>query len=75
VHLDADVLDDDIMPAVDYRLPGGLGWDEVAGVLRAALATGLVTGVTVTILNPDLDPAGEAVRGLVACLSRELKAA
>ena len=24
VHVDADVLDDTIMPAVDYRLPGGL---------------------------------------------------
>ncbi|HLA05061.1 MAG TPA: hypothetical protein VJZ16_03650, partial [Syntrophales bacterium] len=24
VHLDADVLDDEIMPAVDYRLGGGL---------------------------------------------------
>jgi arginase family enzyme len=24
IHLDADVLDDAAMPAVDYRLPGGL---------------------------------------------------
>ena len=24
VHLDADVLDDTIMPAVDYRMPGGV---------------------------------------------------
>ena len=24
MHLDADVLDDDLMPAVDYRIPGGL---------------------------------------------------
>ena len=28
VHFDADVLDDAIMPAVDYRLPGGLTWVE-----------------------------------------------
>jgi len=26
VHLDVDVLDDSIMPAVDYRLEGGLTW-------------------------------------------------
>ena len=35
IHLDADVLDDVIMPAVDYRLPGGLSWAELASVLRA----------------------------------------
>jgi arginase len=26
IHLDADALDDSIMPAVDYRLPDGLSW-------------------------------------------------
>ena len=26
IHVDADCLDDAIMPAVDYRLPGGLAW-------------------------------------------------
>jgi hypothetical protein len=30
IHLDADCLDDEIMPAVDYRIPGGLSWDELA---------------------------------------------
>jgi len=29
IHVDADVLDDSIMPAVDYRLPGGLSLDEL----------------------------------------------
>ena len=29
VHLDCDALDDAVMPAVDYRLPGGLRWDEL----------------------------------------------
>ena len=28
VHLDVDVLDDALMPAVDYRHPGGLTWQE-----------------------------------------------
>ncbi len=73
VHLDADVLDDAIMPAVDYRLAGGLGWDELKTLLRAALATGRLTGVEVTILNPELDPTGEAVRGLAACLAGGLR--
>ena len=29
IHLDADCLDDAIMPAVDFRVPGGLSWDEL----------------------------------------------
>ena len=34
LHVDADVLDDAIMPAVDYRLPGGLSAVELRHVLR-----------------------------------------
>ena len=34
IHVDADVLDDRIMPAVDYRLPGGLSWEELSAALR-----------------------------------------
>ena len=34
IHLDADVLADAIMPAVDYRMPDGLSWEAIAEVLR-----------------------------------------
>lgn len=74
IHLDADVLDDAIMPAVDYRMPGGLGWDELQVVIRQALATGKVRGINVTIFNPALDESGEIARAftdtLVAALRR-----
>lgn len=39
IHLDADVLDDAIMPAVDYRMPHGLSWEELEVVLRHARAS------------------------------------
>lgn len=55
LHLDVDVLDDAVMPAVDYRMPGGLGLGEADAVLRRALDTGLVMGMDVTIYNPTLD--------------------
>jgi arginase len=58
VHVDADVLDDAVMPAVDYRQPGGLSPDELATVLAVAVATGRVVGVEVTIYNPALDRSG-----------------
>ena len=68
IHLDADVLDDAIMPAVDYRLSDGLRWDELRGVLRAAVASPGAVGLEITIFNPMLDPAGEIAHALVDTL-------
>jgi arginase len=65
IHLDADVLDDAIMPAVDYRMPGGLSWRELETVLRAALGTDRAVGLEVTIFNPRLDRDGGIARSLV----------
>jgi arginase len=72
VHVDADVLDDAVMPAVDYRQPGGLSADELATILASAMATGRVAGVEVTIYNPALDPAGTAGAALTGALARGL---
>jgi arginase len=68
IHVDADVLDDAIMPAVDYRLPGGLSWDELTTVLRTAIQSRRAVGLEVTIYNPTLDPGGEGARGLVGVI-------
>ncbi len=64
IHVDADVLDDAVMPAVDYRLPGGLSWEELTAVLRMAIESRRATGLEVTIYNPQLDPGGAGARGL-----------
>ncbi|WPG39540.1 arginase family protein [Variovorax sp. EBFNA2] len=69
IHLDADCLDDALMPAVDFRVPGGLSWDELATALRVALASGKAVGLEVTIYNPRLDADGSAGRGLVDVLA------
>lgn len=74
VHLGVDVLDDAIMPAVDYRLPGGLTWSELEGVLRTALADERAVGFDVTIFNPRLDPGGSIAARLTECLRRGLSA-
>jgi arginase len=68
IHLDADVLDDGIMPAVDYRLPGGLSWGELSTTVGAVMATGRAVGLNLGIFNPALDPDGATARRLVACL-------
>lgn len=74
VHLDVDVLDDTVMPAVDYRLPGGLSWAELESVLRIALGDERAVGFDVTIFNPRLDPDGSIAVRLVECLRRGLSA-
>jgi arginase len=68
VHLDVDVLDDAIMPAVDYRLPDGLSWDELTAVLRRVVASDRAVGLDVTIFNPTLDPDGQIAASLVDSL-------
>lgn len=72
IHLDADCLDDAIMPAVDFRVPGGLSWDELEAVLRIALASGKAVGLEVAIYNPRLDEDGSAGRGLADVLAAVL---
>lgn len=68
IHLDADVLDDGIMPAVDYRMPDGLSWRELEIILRTALEGGRTVGMEVTIFNPRLDHDGIVARSLVNAL-------
>jgi arginase len=60
VHLDADVLDPDVMPAVDSPDPDGLLPDELVALLRPLLASAHCVGLNVTIYDPDLDPEGTA---------------
>jgi arginase len=72
IHIDADVLDDEIMPAVDYRLPGGLSWEELTTALRTALASRRAVGLEVTIYNPKLDPDRAGARGLARVLGDAL---
>ncbi|MFD5008982.1 arginase family protein [Streptomyces chartreusis] len=60
VHLDADVLDPSVMPAVDSPDPDGLMPDELVALLRPLLASERCVGLNVTIYDPDLDPEGTA---------------
>jgi len=68
IHLDADVLDDSVMPAVDYRMPGGLQFEEVSALLHMLLGTGRAVGMTITIFNPTLDDDGSIAQHFVQSL-------
>ncbi|MEU7576950.1 arginase family protein [Streptomyces sp. NPDC041068] len=60
VHLDADVLDPSVMPAVDSPDPGGLLPGELLALLRPLVRSPRCVGLNVTIYDPDLDPDGTA---------------
>jgi arginase len=72
IHVDADCLDDAIMPAVDFRVPGGLSVEELTTALRVALASERAIGIEVAIYNPALDPNGTAGRLLASLLQQVL---
>jgi arginase len=58
IHLDLDVLDDEIMPAVDSRSAGGISYNELKSALTYLIASDKARGIEITILDPDLDPDG-----------------
>jgi arginase len=66
-------LNDAVMPAVDYRLQGGLYWDELTVLLRDLMASGQAVGLTISIFNPKLDPdssiANKLTQSIIAGLS------
>ncbi len=72
IHIDADVLDETIMQAVDDPRPGGLSWDELATAVRVAVGSGRAVGLQVAIYNPDIDADGSNGRGLAATLREAL---
>ena len=73
IHVDADVVSDALMPAVDYRMADGLSWDELCIVLHTALASGRAVGIEVTIYNPALDADGSSGRELARTLIKALQ--
>ncbi|NJQ02850.1 arginase family protein [Streptomyces zingiberis] len=72
VHLDADVLDPSVMPAVDCPEPDGLSAGELREVLRPLVRSPRCAGLDVTIYDPDLDPAGTGAALLADLLESAL---
>lgn len=56
IHLDVDVLDQTIMPAVDSPGSPGIAPDDLVMILMPLIADSRCIGMTVTVFDPDLDP-------------------
>ena len=58
IHLDVDVLNDDLMPCVDSRQTDGLNYRELAQTLMPLIQSDYFRGIDVTIFDPTLDKDG-----------------
>jgi arginase len=72
LHIDLDVLNEKVMPAVDSPGSPGLDFDQLARLIRALRASDRIVGANVVIYDPELDPKGDCARGIVACLATAL---
>jgi arginase len=68
LHLDVDVLDQDVFPATDYLMPNGMTWEELMPVLAPIASSRSVAGLSLGCYNPDKDPGRECGRALVGAI-------
>jgi arginase len=73
IHVDADVLDPAVMPAVDSPEPGGMGLQELAALLTPLARHPAALGLQVTIYDPALDPDLVCAARLAGLLEQVLK--
>jgi arginase len=62
IHLDVDVLNDEIMPCVDSRQEDGLSYNELNLTLQSLIFSPLFRGIDITIFDPTLDKDGRYIK-------------
>jgi arginase len=72
IHVDFDVLDEDVMPAVDS--PGSPGFDyaQLSALIRTLRVSGRVVGADFAIYDPERDPRSRYAAPLVRCIADAL---
>jgi arginase len=74
VHFDVDVLDPEVMPAVDSPISGGLGLEAATELLSPVVRHPAALGLQITIYDPTIDPDGTGASRIVELLERSLVA-
>jgi arginase len=72
IHLDADVINPTVMPAVDSPTPGGPTIEELADLLTPLVRHPQALGLELTIYDPGLDPDRSCAARLVSLLENVL---
>lgn len=68
LHVDVDVLDPAVMPAVDAPDPGGIAFAELEMLIAGLVGTPDCLGMELTVFDPDHDPEGSYAREVVDML-------
>jgi arginase len=75
IHLDVDILDQEVMPAVDTPSPGGLQPNELTELLSPLVKHPAAIGIDICIFDPDLDPDGRHAKTVADILQTTMQAA
>lgn len=70
LHLDVDVLDQEVMPAVDSPGSPGLDFAQLSELLGRLVADGRVIGADVCIYDPEMDPDAAYAAPLAESIAR-----
>jgi arginase len=73
LHLDLDVLDERVLPAVSYPQALGLSWDELVALIQPLVAAPNLLGISVADFNPDRDTEGSSAARVVDLLESALR--
>ena len=73
LHVDLDVLDESVMPAVDSPGRPGFSFDEQSRLIAALIASGRIAGADFAIYDPERDPGLRYAGPLVACIAAGIR--
>jgi arginase len=69
VHVDLDVLDEKVMPAVDSPGSPGFDYGQLSALVGTLAGSGRVAGMDFAIYDPERDPGHAHAKDLVACIA------
>jgi len=70
LHLDVDVLSEEVFPATDYLMPGGLNLAELRQLLEPLARAPGLAGLSLGCYNPGKDTDGSGARAIVDLFAR-----
>jgi arginase len=73
LHVDLDVLDQTVMPAVDSPGTPGLSYSQLSVLISELCVSGRIVGADFTIYDPERDPRAKYSKPLVDCIVRGIR--
>ena len=73
LHVDLDVLDQKVMPAVDSPGSPGLDFAQLSALVGALYRSGRIAGADFAIYDPELDPDRRYAHPIAQCIARALR--